>query len=236
MEEDNAWKPKLSSVWSKRPHNGEKALHVVRVNDYWPELCQYTIPNLRYYAEKIGAKFVEITERKYPDFPPTYEKLQVHELGMENEWNILIDADFLIHPMMPDITVVLPPDTVGIDYGYHASTYLDTSDKYFLRDGRNRGIATGFVVTNNLCHDLWTPLEHSWDEAQQCLKRKHIVDEFCIGRNLARFGLKYVGAFQEQPEERKRWLVHLGAEEKTEEERQEIVKTAERMVREWGQI
>lgn len=225
----------MNNTWDYIPHNGKTCIYVVRVNNYWPELCELTLPNLRYYAKKIGAEFFEITERKYPDFPATYEKLQVYELGQQNEWNILIDADFLLHPLMPDLRLSLNYDVVGIDCGYDASNILDTRSKYFLRDGRNRGIATGIVVTNNVNHDLWEPLEMSWEEARTKTKREHIIDEYCLSRNLARFGLKYTGLFQDYPEMRSR-MVHLGAEGKTEKERTEVINKAETLLRSWGQL
>lgn len=226
----------MSNDWSRKPHNEKTVIYVVRVDDYQPDLCELTLRNLKLYAEKIGADFVEINERKFPDFPATYEKLQVHDLGRDNEWNILIDADFLLHPMTPDFRTYLSPNMVGIDYGYDASSYLDTSDKYFLRDGRNRGIATGLVVTNNVVHDLWTPLEFGWEEARTRLKREFIVDEYCLSRNLAKFGLKYVGLFQEEPESREEWFIHLGSEEKSESERKDIILKAGFLMKEWGQI
>lgn len=235
MEPDNPYTHD-NSVWSFKPHNGKTVIYVVRVNDYWPELCELTVQNLQYYAEKIGADLIEITERKYPDFPPTYEKLQIHELGRDNAWNILVDADFLFHPLAPDCTKLFPPDTVGFISGYDAHAFLNTRDKYFLRDGRDRGVATGFLVVNNLCHDIWTPLEFGWEKAQKCTRRPHIIDEFCISRNLARFGLKYIGVLQEQPDLQEEYYVHLGAEEKTSEERDKIVIRARRLMEEWGQL
>ena len=225
----------MNPAWEHTPHNGRTCIYVVRVNDYWPELCNLTIPNLRRYARKIGADFVEITERKYPDFPPTYEKVQVHDLGWQNEWNILIDADFLLHPLTPDFRLALPPRVVGFDYGYAASSFLDTRSKYFLRYGQDRGIATGLVVTNNVTHDLWTPLEFGWEEARKRTKREFIIDEYCLSRNLARLGLPYVGLFQEMPDLRK-CLVHLGTEEKSKEERQAVLDRALSLLREWGQV
>lgn len=221
--------------WEYVPHNGKTVVYVVRVNNYWPELCELTLPNLRYYAKKLNAELVEITERKYPDFPPTYEKLQVYDLGSQNEWNILIDADVILHPLMPDFRLVLPPDTVGFDSGYEASSYLDTRSKYFLRDGRNRGIATGLVVTNNITHELWTPLEYGWDVAKTRTKREFIIDEYCLSRNLARFNYKYLGIFQEHPEVRK-GIVHLGVEGKDAAAKQQVLERARTLLTNWGQL
>lgn len=220
--------------WEYSNNNGKTVIYVVRVNNYWPELCEITIPVLKRYAEKIGADFCEITERKYIDFPPTYEKMQVFDLGKENEWNILIDADFLLHPLTPDFRKFLEPNYVGVDYGYDASIYLDVNSKYFKRDGRNRGIATGLVVTHNIVHDLWTPLDCSWNEAKKFTKREFIIDEYCVSRNVAKFGLKYIGLFQEFPDIRKQCLIHLGSEEKDFDEKNKVVENAKILLNKWG--
>lgn len=215
------------------PNNGKIAVYVVRVDNYFPELCEVTLPNIKMYAEKIGGELIEITERKYPDFPPTYEKVQVYELGYKNEWNILIDADFLIHPLTPNFTKILNPNVVGINYGYDANAYLDTRSIYFQRDGRNRGIATGLVMTNNLTHDLWEPLPYDWKTARKYTKREFIIDEYCLSRNLARYGLKYQGILQEFPDIRDNCLIHLGVEEKTDEQKRDVINRAKSLIDSW---
>jgi hypothetical protein len=205
-----------------------KAVYVVRINNYFPELCEITIPLIKNYAKKIGAEFVEITERKFPDFPPTYEKLQIYELGKNNDWNILSDADNLIHPNAVDLTAYLKPDHVGYFSGFDANNMFEM-DKYFERDGRNLGMATGWVMSSNLTHDLWTPLEFGWEEARKRTKREFIIDEYCLSRNLAKFGLKFTGlnfskAIWDQ-------FPHLGVEE--EPDRKAIVEKAKNIVKEW---
>lgn len=169
-----------------------KTLYTVCVDNYFPELTQYTIPNLERFAQRIGAKFHLITERKFPDFPPTYEKLQIHHLGKNNDWNILVDADAMFSPKMYDPTLYVPPHTVGYHMSFDASLLFE-ADEYFFRDGRRIGIASTFMAVPRACHDLWTPLEFSVDIAKTKTKRWFIVDEYCISRNLARFGLKYTG-------------------------------------------
>src|SRR5712691_6326868 len=64
---------------------------------YSPEITKLTYPLLDHYARKIGAEFKVISERRWPDFPPAYEKLQIHELGRGAEWNIFMDSDTLVH-------------------------------------------------------------------------------------------------------------------------------------------
>ena len=209
------------------------AIWVLNINNYWPELCEITLPTLKWYAKKLDADFNLITERKYDGFPITYEKVQVHELGKEYQWNILLDADFLIHPLCPDMRNFIPIDTVGASHGYASNSWLDTDDIYFSRDGRNQGLATGLIMTSDLTHDLWEPLDMSLEEALTKVKRKHILDEYCLSRNLAKYGLKYMGIFQQHPSIRETNLIHLGCEEKTDEEKAKTIQRAKEIVESW---
>jgi hypothetical protein len=99
-----------------------------------------TFPLLNRYAEKIGAEFRVISERKFPDWPITFEKFQIFNLGREaeNDWNIYIDADALIHPETPDFTLYIPKDTIahtGQDFAPLRWKY----DRFYMRDGRDIG-------------------------------------------------------------------------------------------------
>jgi hypothetical protein len=91
-----------------------KTVWTVVVDDYFPQLCEITLPNLAAYAKRIGADFQIITERLNPSFPPTYEKTQIWDRGIESDWNILIDADMLISPTFWDVTEIVPEDHVGM--------------------------------------------------------------------------------------------------------------------------
>jgi len=216
--------------WCFRPHNGKTVIYVLLVNDYLPELCQLTIPNLRAYAERLGAEFKLITERRFSEWPITYEKIQVHELGMDNEWNVLIDADTIIHPDMPDVRQVCGPQRVGFTSRYQAHLCL-RQDKYFERDGRDVGVAGGFVVTSHLCHDLWTPLEFTFEEVREHAIRVHILDEYCISRNLAKFGFPYTGLLNPEVQH---MACHLGAEGKSGAQVEALVRKAEKLLRIWA--
>ena len=82
----------------------KKTLYTLNIGDYAPEIRALTFPLLRGWADKIGADFHVIEERKFPDWPIVYEKLQIYELGQGNDWNIFADADTLVHPEMFDVT------------------------------------------------------------------------------------------------------------------------------------
>lgn len=208
----------------------KKNLFVLQIGNYFPELCKITIPNLKSYADRIGADFQLITDRKFPDFPVSYEKLQIFNLGKDSDWNILVDADFLINPMFWDVTEIVPQDRVGVFLGYKADTVFTKLDKYFLRDGRNQGIVSNFVVTHHVCHDLWTPLDIPFRAAAQYVPRSHIIDEYCISRNLARFGLKLTGLVPRA--ESSNLVVHLDATTQNGDEKV-LVRSANSTLNHW---
>lgn len=177
-----------------------KRLFTLNIGDYSPDIRALTYPLLQHYAKKIGAEFCEITERKYPDWPMNYEKLQIYDLGKDSDWNIYVDADALISPDLFDITEFLPRDTV-LHWGTDPANNRWVFDNYFRRDGRNIGSAGWFTVASNWCRDIWTPCELTPAEAtaniypthretNMGLLPRHFVDEYVTSRNIAKFGLK----------------------------------------------
>jgi len=186
----------------------KKAIYVVRVNNYFPELCELTIPRIKAYAHRIGADYIEITEQKYAEWSPLYEKMQIHELGKNYEWNILIDADYIIHPQAPDFTLGLDPSYVGVMYAFPADVMFKHG-MYFKRDGRNLGLSGQFMITSQLTHDLWIPFEFGVEEAKDWMNNRSYInfDELCMSRNLARYGLKFTGL--EYNQQIKYFFVHL---------------------------
>ena len=176
----------------------KKAVWVLLIGDYFPELCEVTLPSIEAYAKKIGAEFKLITERKFPDFPMTYEKLQIHELGKDYLWNILIDADTIIKPSFHDVTTIVPTNHVGFEKQYQAS-FLFQANKWFVKDERNVGLAGNFIVTSKLTHDLWEPLPLSFNELKEIFgnTRHHIMDEYTLSTNLAKYSYKTAGVSDE---------------------------------------
>ena len=190
-----------------------RTIHVLIVNNYFPELTKLTIPTVELWAKKLNAKLNLITNRKWSDWPLLYEKMQVYYDGQNSDWNILLDADILVHPDTPDpLNSFIHPTQVAAKDSYHADRQFvgNGMDQYFYRDGRNIGISTCAVASSRLCHDLWTPLEISREDAEQRVyENRAIIDEYCVSRNLARFGLKLTAILD--PKFHYDKLFHLGA-------------------------
>lgn len=189
-------------MWQKKI---KKTIYTLAVNGWAPEVTSLTFPLIKRYADKIGADFHVIDSRKFPDWPITYEKFQVYDLGRlaENDWNIYIDADALIHPETPDFTLYLPKDTI-------AHTAQDMApvrwkyDRFFLRDGRDIGSCNWLTIGSDWCIELWHPADDLTpqeaidscfptvpEEKSGIITPYHLIDDFLIGRNIAKFGLKF---------------------------------------------
>jgi hypothetical protein len=157
------------------------------------------------YADKIGADFYEINKRVFPEeLPPVYEKLQIYKLAQEldNDWNIYIDSDALVHPDMYDVTEFLPRDTVchnGNDLASNRWSY----DRYFRRDGRHISSCNWFTIASAWCIDLWKPIDDltlkealanihpTVNELNTIITPSHLLDDYTLSRNIAKFGLKF---------------------------------------------
>lgn len=179
-----------------------KTIYTLNVNEYAPEITVLTYPLLKLYARKCGAEFYVIGDRKFKDWPVTYEKLQIFQLAKKrkDDWSIYIDSDALVHPETIDWTNYLPQDTIahnGVDMASVRWRY----DEYFRRDGRNIGSCNWFAVASSWCRDLWAPLDITPSEAidaiyptveerNTVITPEHLVDDFALSRNIARYGLK----------------------------------------------
>jgi len=189
-----------------------RTIHMLIIDNYFPELTSLTIPTVERWAQKLKAKLNIITNRKWPDWPLLYEKMQVYYDGRNSDWNILLDADILVHPDTPDpLNTLIHPIQVAAKDSYSADKQL-LMDDYFFRDGRNIGLSSCAIATSRICHDLWTPLEDTFTPEialTKVYKNRDIIDEYCISRNLARFGLKLTAILDPLIDYDK--LYHLGA-------------------------
>lgn len=183
----------------------KKTIYTLNVEGYAPEITALTYPLLERYAEKIGAEFHVIRERKFPEWPVVYEKLQIYRLAQEaeNDWSIYVDSDALIHPEAIDFTEFIPRDSVahnGVDMAAVRWKY----DRFFRRDGRAVGSCNWLTFASDWCIELWEPLsdltpeeaianiQPTVDEQNTVITAEHLVDDYALSRNIAKYGLKTV--------------------------------------------
>lgn len=192
----------------------KKALWILDIDNYLPELTQVTLAGFEAYARKIGAEVRVIRERMFPDWHVTYEKAQVYHHGLNYDWNLVMDTDLLLHPEFPDLTKRLPENVVGLKDCYAADSRF-ALNSYFFRDTRKVGVSGVFAMASRHCHDLWAPLpgrqaDHLSQiqplpgEVARGVGPEHFITEYWLSVNLARFGLRYEGILA--PEER--WMFH----------------------------
>lgn len=191
-------------MWEKK---AKKIIYILNIDNHNPEVTAITNPYIERYAEKIGASAIHIIkERKFENWPITYEKMQIFQLAQlyEADWNIYIDSDALINPNAPDFTVLLPEDMVA----HHGNDFAPIRwkyDRYFKRDGRHIGSGNWFTLASHLCIDLWKPIDDltpeeaisriqpTTDEAGSgVINPSHLIDDFALSRNIAKYGLKFV--------------------------------------------
>ena len=190
----------------------KKILHIVNINNFFPELFEMTFPTVQAYAQRYGYDINLITERKFPGFHINYEKMQVWEAGKDADVNLLVDADVLIHPQFPDAATIVPPHHIGFNDNYNASTKFHMNH-YFMRDGRDVGIASNFVISYRSTHDVWEPLTITPEQGRRItFVREGDIDEYCISQNMAKYGLRYTGITWE-PWQRE-YLIHTGTGDK----------------------
>lgn len=181
----------------------KKTVFLLDVDGYAPEITELTYPLIRHYARKIGAEIYKITERKFLGWPPVYEKLQIKTIAKEIgcDWAIYVDSDALIHPDFVDITHFLKKDTV-CHWGNDNASMRWRHDEYFLRDGREIASCNWFTMASDWCLDLWTPLDITFEEAKSrifptvdeintVIEPGHLIDDYTLSRNIAKFGLHF---------------------------------------------
>lgn len=184
----------------------KKVVFTLSVDNYAPDLAEITMPYLKAWADKICADFHVITERKFPDMPVTYEKFQIWDLAHNQygnyDWFIYWDCDTLVHPDFFDVTAALPKDTT-CSHGSDFTPNRFRPDSYFLRDGRFFGKGNWCAIFSDWCRDYYHPLDDitleeavahifpTQDEKNVGITAEHLIDDWLVSRNIARYGLKH---------------------------------------------
>lgn len=177
-----------------------KAIFVLDIN-YDPQIKAITLPLIQKYAEKIEADLIFLTERKYPEYSIECEKFQIYSYRDQYEWFIYIDLDAIVHQDAPDFTELIEPEEVLFgSVNYCGNSYR--LNNWFRRDGRFIQAGNWFSICSYLTIDLWNPIfKYSQEQAEEMIfptmreeacgiTKQHLVDEFLVSCNIARFNLK----------------------------------------------
>lgn len=212
-------------MWQKKV---KKTIYTLNTNNFAPkEITDITYPLLKHYAYKIGADFVEIKERKFPEWTPTYEKCQVYQLGQEaqNDWNIFIDYDALVHPDTPDVTSHLPREMCAHN-GSDMNSIRWKDNRFFQRDGRRVGSASWLCIASDWTIELFKPMEDMTPEEtyaqifpvshelQSGVEPRRLIEDYVFSYNIAKYGLKFdtvIDIFKRLNVGQANWLWHIYA-------------------------
>lgn len=85
-----------------------KAVVTVSIGDEYKTLGTLLHPSKYTYARRVGAEFVEIRTRKWPDIHPNFEKLQIRDVLDVYDRILYLDCDTLIRHDTPDLFNLVP--------------------------------------------------------------------------------------------------------------------------------
>jgi hypothetical protein len=181
----------------------KKIIITLNIGNYQPAIRSLTYPLMTEYARKIRSDFAEIKERKHPEWPIVMEKFQMAEMAKGYDWSIFVDADALINPELFDITAELTKDQVCFN-GKDISTIRSYPDIYFMRDNRRIGACDWLCASSDWTRDdlyhfpegtLEDYLPNIYptiaEKQSGCFKDHHLIDDYMLSRNIARFGLHH---------------------------------------------
>jgi alpha-N-acetylglucosamine transferase len=135
------------------------------------ELAALTHKSIRAYATKIGAEFIEITTRRFPESVRLfYEKLQIRELLHVYDRIIYLDSDVLVSPACPNLFEIVPYEMFGaFSEGkiQDRQRYLDHGKEIFGIDATEWGnnyFNAGVFVCDNTHRYLFTEPKVFWND------------------------------------------------------------------------
>lgn len=178
-------------------------IHFISIPDYETPFASISLPMVRAYAQRIGATLNIISQRKFPDFPVTYEVVQIFEAGAAYDWNMHVGAGVLIGETLPDPSSYISPDHVATNITYSAQMeFVTQGNIYFERNERDLGVSDDIFLAHNLNHEVWEPLGGSYSQyshiIKDCCERK--FGSYVISHNMAKYGLKLSGIFPPNPQ------------------------------------
>lgn len=195
------------------------------IDNYFPELTKLSIPTIRTFAQNMGAEFEVIRERKltleHPDLPVTYEKLQVYDRFDEEDldYAIIVDADMLLNPALPNPLTLMREDEVGVWLEYDHSELFEQNLPFPDVEWRDRALVTNYLVVPASKKDILRPLHPSAIEKMlKFCERPFIFDEFMVTYRLSQSHMKGTQVVQVVPDPSKIWHGNVTSGEKPQAE------------------
>jgi hypothetical protein len=184
--------------------------------DRYLRMAEVTFPNLKAYADRIGADFHALEERRFLGGTPHWEKLQLADFLGNYDRVIWSDCDILVRADCPNLFDLVPESMIGAwdesvvgpwDYpgfldkwsaltklprvrypGWHANTGVAVFSKRHLPLFSPPSILAGYEV-------LW---EQGWINYQAAARRAAFMD----------FGWKFNHMFIAPPSRHESFVIH----------------------------
>jgi len=95
----------------------------------YSKLAEFTHPTIKAYAEKIGADFLVISEKKLSTSTSHWEKFQIFDLLNKYERIIYVDTDVLVREDCPNLFELVPKDKLGL---FNEAPFADRSKELMI--------------------------------------------------------------------------------------------------------
>ena len=89
------------------------AVVTLTIGDKFQRMAELTHPTIKRYADRIGADFVVIDERRWPEYHVDYEKFQFQDLLLKYDRLHFIDTDCIVRDDCPDLFQLVKPAEFG---------------------------------------------------------------------------------------------------------------------------
>jgi len=139
------------------------AIATITIGDKFWKMASYTHPFIKDYAEKCGADFVVLDQRKMYDRCglATYERFQLFELFEKYDRIAFIDTDILVAPDSPSVFELTPLGKIGASseeiYSQSGRDKEVTQEVLGEVDWKNVYFNAGMLVLDKLHRELLNP-------------------------------------------------------------------------------
>lgn len=173
----------------------KKAIVSAAFGNRYLKMASVTYPTMASYAKSVGAEFIPLKERRYPQVAGQWEKLQLRDALDQYDRVIWFDSDVIVRPGAQDLFEMVGEETFGAwDEGPSQSwDYAEFIDQWSKRTGVPTAypgihLNTGVIVFSKLHRPLFEdPPAFPTDHHVQML-----WDQGWINYRLAVLGLRWM--------------------------------------------
>ena len=109
----------------------------ISVGDAYEKMSAITHPSIRKYAEKIGADFININEKKISKTTPHWEKFQIFDLLSKYKRILYLDTDLVVREDCPNLFHEVIDGKLGM---FNEAPFTDRSKELLIDVCRQYGV------------------------------------------------------------------------------------------------